>query len=324
MAATALGNIPLSTAIYPSADVDAAISGLASGVSEEIAAAVSQAWKAGGSKAPSDLTSALLVAANDGKVYNMSADGTSTSDFVEGSGKSYIAGTDVAVINTGSASSPVYKFNILGTHDSSVVKSVNGYTPTNGAVTIPTAGVSGNGLMSSGDYAKLSGIAAGAEVNQNAFSKIAVSGVTGTGDAASKTDTLTLVPGSNVTMTRDGKSVTINATVPSVSYPVTDGIIAGGSSLLSGTTIVIPLATNSGTAGVVEIAGNVSSGGPGVVTAGQVSGAISGAVSGLVSGGTLHANLVSNGNGNPTGTIASGTIYSLIKAIHASDNTTES
>lgn len=218
-AGMALGNIPLSTLMVDKDAVVDIVSGEAeeilSGVQEIVDTAVSTAWKAGGSKAPTDLTSALLVAANEGKVYNMSASGTTDTNFVEGSGKPYLAGTDIAVINTGTASSPVYKFNALATQDSSVVKSVNNITPTNGNVTIPNAGASTNGLMTSGDYTKLSGIASGAEVNQNAFAKIAVSGVAGTGDAASKTDTLTLVPGDNVTMSRIGKSVTINATVPS-------------------------------------------------------------------------------------------------------------
>lgn len=215
----ALGNIPLNTLMLDKEAVVSVVEAQAeatmSGVQDIVDTAVSTAWKAGGSKAPSDLTSSLLVKANEGKVYNMSASGTTDSNFMEGAGKPYTAGTDIAVINTGTASSPVYKFNALATQDSSVVKSVNGITPTNGAVTIPNAGASTNGLMSSGDYTKLSGIASGAEVNQNAFAKIAVSGVAGTGDAASKTDTLTLVPGNNVTISRNGKSVTIGANVPS-------------------------------------------------------------------------------------------------------------
>jgi len=453
MAATALGNIPLSTTLYPASDVDTALQALASGVSEEIASAVSTAWKAGGSKAPTDLTSALLVAANEGKVYNMSASGTTDSNFMEGAGKPYNAGTDIAVINTGTAASPVYKFNVLATQDSSVVKSVNGITPTNGAVTIPNAGASTNGLMTSGDYTKLSGIASGAEVNQNAFAKIAVSGVAGTGDAASATDTLTLVPGNNVTMSRTGKSVTINATVPSgvvtgvvtdsgtasadssghvdihgrngvtvtreadgcaiivdasgisgiaaaarsgvhalsgaisdlknfskvtvlnsagsvvtngtitpasnadeslgfkagsnvtlstsgkniviaasqPSVPVKDGKISGGSSLLSGTTIVIPVAT-SGALGVAMLRDGLGEGDvtghSQAVTVAAVSGAISGMRedlnSRMVSGGTLHSNLVSRSLSNPTGTVSGNTIYAMLAALHASDNTAES
>lgn len=272
MAATALGNIPLSTTLYPASDVDTALQALASGVSEEIASAVSTAWKAGGSKAPTDLTASLLVAANEGKVYNMSASGTTDSNFMEGSGKPYTAGTDIAVINAGTAATPDYKFNVLATQDSSVVKSVNNITPTNGNVTIPNAGASTNGLMSSGEHTKLSGIATGAEVNQNAFAKIAVSGVAGTGDAASKTDTFTLIPGNNVTISRNGKSVTIAAQVPSdvVNLIITD----------SGS--VTPASGQLGIFGGGGVS-VVSSGGGVVVDGTSLSGAVSGVASGLSS-----------------------------------------
>ena len=76
--------------------------------------------------------------------------------------------------------------------------------------------VSGKGL-STNDYTtteknKLSGIASGAEVNQNAFSNIAIDSSTIAAD--SKTDTLTLVAGSNITLTPDttNDKVTISAT----------------------------------------------------------------------------------------------------------------
>lgn len=64
---------------------------------------------------------------------------------------------------------------------------------------------SGKGL-STNDYTtaektKLSGIATGAEVNQNAFSNVKVGSTTIAAD--SKTDTLELVAGSNVTLTPD-------------------------------------------------------------------------------------------------------------------------
>lgn len=75
---------------------------------------------------------------------------------------------------------------------------------------------SGKGL-SSNDYTtteknKLSGISSGAEVNQNAFSNIAVG--TSTIQADSKTDTLTLTAGDNVTLTPNttSDSITIAAT----------------------------------------------------------------------------------------------------------------
>lgn len=78
--------------------------------------------------------------------------------------------------------------------------------------------VSGKGL-STNDYTtteknKLSGIASGAEVNQNAFSNVKVGSTTISAD--SKTDTLTLVAGENIELTPDasGDSVTIKAGYP--------------------------------------------------------------------------------------------------------------
>jgi hypothetical protein len=75
---------------------------------------------------------------------------------------------------------------------------------------------SGKGL-STNDYTtteknKLSGIASGAEVNQNAFSNVVVGETTVSAD--SKTDTLTLAAGSNVTITPDATNdkITISAT----------------------------------------------------------------------------------------------------------------
>lgn len=71
--------------------------------------------------------------------------------------------------------------------------------------------------LSTNDYTtneknKLSGIASGAEVNQNAFGNITVGSTTIVAD--SKTDTLTLVAGSNITLTPDATDdkITIAAT----------------------------------------------------------------------------------------------------------------
>lgn len=78
----------------------------------------------------------------------------------------------------------------------------------------------GKGL-STNDYTtteknKLSGIASGAEVNQNAFSNIAIGSTTIAAD--SKTDTLTLTAGSNITLTPNATSdsITIAATTITV------------------------------------------------------------------------------------------------------------
>lgn len=85
----------------------------------------------------------------------------------------------------------------------------------------------GKGL-STNDYTttektKLAGITAGAEVNQNAFSNVLVGSSTIAAD--SKTDTLTLAAGSNVTLTADttNDKITISATDTVYTHPATDG-----------------------------------------------------------------------------------------------------
>ena len=77
---------------------------------------------------------------------------------------------------------------------------------------IPKATQSVDGLITKEDKTKLDGIATGAEVNQNAFSKVTVGSTTVAAD--SKADTLTLVAGSNVTITPDATNdkITIAAT----------------------------------------------------------------------------------------------------------------
>ena len=80
--------------------------------------------------------------------------------------------------------------------------------------------VDGKGL-STNDYTtaeknKLSGIAAGAEANQNAFSNIVVGSTTVAAD--SKTDTLTLVAGTNVTLTPDATNDKITITSKDTVY----------------------------------------------------------------------------------------------------------
>lgn len=78
--------------------------------------------------------------------------------------------------------------------------------------TYAAATTSAAGLMSAADKTKMNGIATGAEVNQNAFSNVKVGSTTVAAD--SKTDTLVLAAGSNVTLTPDATNdkVTISAT----------------------------------------------------------------------------------------------------------------
>ena len=97
--------------------------------------------------------------------------------------------------------------------------------------TYSIATTSSDGLMSSSDKTKIDGIETGAEVNQNAFSKIAVSGQT-TVEADSKTDTLTISAGDNVTLTTDATNdkVTISAqdTTYSTATTSSDGLMSYG------------------------------------------------------------------------------------------------
>jgi hypothetical protein len=75
----------------------------------------------------------------------------------------------------------------------------------------PNATPSSDGFMSAADKTKLDGIEAGAQVNQNAFSRVIV-GSTNI-DAGSATDALRLIAGANITLTPDAgnKSITIAA-----------------------------------------------------------------------------------------------------------------
>ncbi len=93
--------------------------------------------------------------------------------------------------------------------------------------------------FSASEKTKLSGIASGAEVNQNAFSKVKVttSGGTSTSiDADAKADTLEIVAGTNITITPDATNdkITISASDQSIeaatATPEMDGTAAVGSS----------------------------------------------------------------------------------------------
>ena len=54
-----------------------------------------------------------LTAENLGKVYNVLNGFTTTSNFMEGSGKKYPAGTNVVIVQTGSSQNPTYKYDVL-------------------------------------------------------------------------------------------------------------------------------------------------------------------------------------------------------------------
>ena len=83
---------------------------------------------------------------------------------------------------------------------------------------LDTATSTANGLMSSADKSKLDGVAAGAETNQNAYSKITV----GTTEiaATSKTDNITVVAGNNVTLIPDASNKNYTISAKDTTYPI--------------------------------------------------------------------------------------------------------
>lgn len=88
----------------------------------------------------------------------------------------------------------------------------NGLATTSSGLKLTLATQSAAGAMSANDKKKLDAIAEGAEVNQNAFSNVKVGTTTIAAD--SKTDTLEIVAGANVTITPDATNdkITIAAT----------------------------------------------------------------------------------------------------------------
>ena len=81
-----------------------------SGVKSAIDAAVASAYHHAGTKTCAELIAGLLVAANEGNVYNMTDSGTTTADFIEGEGHPIKEGDNVGVAKI---SDGVYKFDLL-------------------------------------------------------------------------------------------------------------------------------------------------------------------------------------------------------------------
>jgi hypothetical protein len=80
-------------------------------VDNKVDAAVSSVYRPAGSVAFANLPS--LTSANAGKVVNVTDAFITTADFVEGSGKSYPAGTNVVIVDVGTEQSPSYKYDVL-------------------------------------------------------------------------------------------------------------------------------------------------------------------------------------------------------------------
>lgn len=110
-------------------------------------------------------------------------------------------------------------------------------------VTYDVATETTDGLMSASDKVKLNGVATGAEVNQNAFSNVKVGTTTIAAD--SKTDTLTLTAGTNITLTPNATSDSVTIAVNGMPSKVSDldndsGFItsSGTASNVSGTVAI--------------------------------------------------------------------------------------
>ena len=78
-------------------------------VKDAIDAAVAAAYHHAGTKTVAQLTHDLLIAANEGNVYNITDSGTTTSDFIEGIGKIIDEGSNVGICKVGN----IYMFDLL-------------------------------------------------------------------------------------------------------------------------------------------------------------------------------------------------------------------
>lgn len=78
------------------------------------------------------------TAARVGYVYNITDEFTTTSDFIEGAGHTYPAGTDVAIVNNGDDQTPSYKYDVY-------TGSLEGYQPLIQLTTLPTASATEEG-----------------------------------------------------------------------------------------------------------------------------------------------------------------------------------
>lgn len=79
-------------------------------VVDEVATKVASAYHHAGTKTCVELVAGLLVAGNEGNVYNMTDSGTTTADFIEGAGQPIKAGDNVGIAKI---SDGVYKFDLL-------------------------------------------------------------------------------------------------------------------------------------------------------------------------------------------------------------------
>jgi len=118
---------------------------------------------------------------------------------------------------------------------------------------------SSNGFMSNTDFTKLSGVATGSEVNQMAFSNVLVGSTTIAAD--SKTDTLEITAGANITLTPDATNnkvtIAVSGTVPAAT---TAGTCSGNAATATNATDHISDTTAAHAASAIScvVTGDVS------------------------------------------------------------------
>ena len=125
---------------------------------DKIKAVVSSVYKPSGSVAFAALPE--LTSTNVGNVYNITDAFTTNDNFVEGAGKKYPAGENVAIIE---ASEGVYKYDVL-----SGMVDLSDYSTTEQIQTLLNGKVDkveGSRLITDAEGTKLAGIEAGAQVN---------------------------------------------------------------------------------------------------------------------------------------------------------------
>ena len=150
------------------------------------------------------------------------------------------------------------------------ITSTGGTTPT---IAINAATTSAAGSMSAADKTKLDGIAAGAQVNANAFGTIVVAGSSNV-VADNPSGTLTLVAGANITLTA-------NAGTDAITINSTGGGGGGGVASVTGTA---PIVSSGGTNPAISITAATTS------AAGSMSASDKTKLDGIAAGAEVNVN----------------------------------
>lgn len=258
---------------HSSDTLDLSVFATTSEVTSAIEQAVSSVYRPSGTLTASGIVSGLLIEDNAGNVYNVSEEFTTTSDFVEGAGNTYPAGTNIVVVNNGTSSSPSYKFDVLA-----------GFIDLSGYATKVSNATAGNfaGLDANGNITDSGSKAADFKPKQTA---VTPSAGTSTGSAGGQyVEQVTQNENGVVTVTRkklpnftgSGSVGTESSAADAWKTVVHDASLSSGR-VLSGNTKTIPAATSSNdgymtSAQAEKLAGIESGGEVNVLEAVKVSG----------------------------------------------------